>query len=80
MAPRSFTIEGENLLRAGPDFHGEPFRLPSQQFGRPTSRLFVIFAFQDIEGLNWAKTICEIERIRSHRRLPVADRRALSQA
>jgi len=73
------TLESEKLFRAEPDFDGEAFWLTPQKFTRPFKSFGVVFAFQYIKRLNGAQTICEIERIRSHRALSVADRRPLLQ-
>jgi hypothetical protein len=75
--PIEFALEGEKPFRAGPDFDGETFWLTTEKFARPFKGFCVVFAFQYIKGLNRAQTICEIERIRSHLVLSVADRRPL---
>jgi hypothetical protein len=77
--PIELAIEGEKSFRAGPHFDGEPFWLTTQKFARPFKGFGVVCAFQYIKGLNRAQTIGEIERIRSHRVLSVADRRSLWQ-
>jgi len=75
--PIEFSLEGKKLFCAGPDFDGETFWLTTQEFARAFKGFGVVFAFQYVKGLNRAQTICEIERIRSHRVLSVADRRPL---